>query len=144
MSIPIWALFGFAIWTVLLLLTTVGVYRWSRILTGRVPIREFRADRVEGDDWYKRAMRAHANCVENLPVFGAIVLALYASGTGGPIVDAVSLAILAARVVQSLIHVAFVQTNAAVSFRFAFFLVQIVGFLWLGAILVATAQARVS
>ena len=104
MTIPIWSLLGFAVWTLLLLLTTVGVYRWSRILTGRVPIREFRADQVEGDDWYKRAMRAHANCVENLPVFGAIVFALHASGTGGAFVDGVSLSILAARVAQSLVH----------------------------------------
>jgi len=136
---PIWALLGFATWTLLLLLTTVGVYRWSRILTGRVPIKEFRADRVEGDDFYKRAMRAHANCVENLPVFGAIVLALYASGTGGALVDAVCVAILAARVVQSLIHVGFVQTNTAVSCRFAFFLVQIAGFLWLAGAIAARA-----
>ena len=70
-------LLGFATWTLLLLMATVGVYRWSRILTGRVEVRNFRADQVEGEDWYKRAMRAHANCVENLPVFGAIVFALY-------------------------------------------------------------------
>jgi len=139
MTTPVWALLGFATWTVLLLLATVGVYRWSRILTGRVPIREFRADRVEGDDFYKRAMRAHANCVENLPVFGAIVLALYASGIHSPVADGVSLAILAARVVQSLIHVSFVQTNIAVSVRFAFFTVQIAGFLWLTGIVVASA-----
>ena len=76
MTVPVWMLVGFAAWTVLLLLTTVGAYRWSRILTGRVAIRNFRADQIEGADWYKRAMRAHANCVENLPVFGAIVFAL--------------------------------------------------------------------
>jgi hypothetical protein len=40
-------LVGFVTWTVLLLLATVGVYRWSRILTGRVPIGSFRADQVE-------------------------------------------------------------------------------------------------
>jgi len=137
MTTPLWALLGFATWTVILLLGTVGVYRWSRILTGRVPIREFRADQVEGDDWYKRAMRAHANCVENLPVFGAIVLALYASGVDGPTVDAVSTAILAARVMQSLVHVGLVQTNTAVSVRFVFFFVQIIGFLWLIGIIVS-------
>ena len=37
MTVPLWMLLGFAAWTVLLLLSTVGVYRWSRILTGRVP-----------------------------------------------------------------------------------------------------------
>ena len=137
MTVPVWALLGFAIWTVVLLLATVGVYRWSRILTGRVPIREFRADQIEGDDWYRRAMRAHANCIENLPVFGAIVVALQVSGVGGATVNSVSVAVLVARVIQSLVHVCFVQTNTIVSVRFAFFFVQIVGFLWLAAIVVA-------
>ena len=137
MTIPIWTLVGFALWTLLLLFSTVGVYRWSRILTGRVPISEFRADHVDGEDWYRRAMRAHANCVENLPVFGTIVFALYASGVGGTTVDALCIGILGARVVQSLIHVSVVQTDAVVSVRFAFFLLQAVGFLWLTAILVA-------
>jgi uncharacterized MAPEG superfamily protein len=140
MSIPVWALLGFAAWTVLLLLATVGVYRWSRILTGRVPIRDFRADRVEGDDFYKRAMRAHANCIENLPVFGAIVLALYASGTKSATADALSLAILAARVAQSLVHVGFEQTNPVVSVRFSFFFVQVAGFVWLIALVVSHAR----
>ena len=82
MTLPVWMLVGFAAWTVLLLVATVGVYRWSRILTGRVAIREFRADQIEGAEWYKRAMRAHANCVEKLPVFGAIVLGLYVGNVG--------------------------------------------------------------
>lgn len=134
--VPVLALLGFAVWTVFLLLVTVGVYRWSRILSGRTPIREFRADQVEGTDFYKRAMRAHANCVENLPVFGAIVLALQASGTSGALVDRICLAILGARIAQSLVHVSFVQGNTAVSVRFSFFFVQIAGFLWLAGLLV--------
>ena len=139
MTVPLWALLGFAAWTVLLLLSTVGIYRWSRILTGRVPIRDFRADRIEGEDWYRRAMRAHANCIENLPVFGAIVLALYASGIDSTAASVVSIAILAARIAQSLVHVSFEQTNALVSVRFGFFFLQIAGFLWLIAIIVARA-----
>lgn len=139
MPVPVWVLLAFAVWTVLLLFGTVGVYRWSRILTGRVPIREFKADEVEGADWYKRAMRAHANCVENLPVLGAIVLALEVSGTAGRGVDAVALAILAARVAQSLVHVSFVQTNAVVSVRFGFYLVQAVGYLYMAAAIVGHA-----
>ena len=137
MTVPVWALLGFATWTVVLLLTTVGVYRWSRILTGRVAIRDFRADQIEGADWYRRAMRAHANCVENLPVFGAIVLALYVSGIDGAAVNGVSVAILAARVMQSLVHVCLVQTNTVASLRFAFFFVQVAGFLWLIASVVS-------
>lgn len=142
MTVPVWALLGFATWTVVLLLATVGVYRWSRILTGRVAIRDFRADQIDGADWYRRAMRAHANCVENLPVFGAIVLALYVSGIGGATVNRVSVAVLAARVMQSLVHVCLVQTNPVVSVRFAFFFTQIAGFLWLAAIVVSRGWYR--
>lgn len=137
MPLPVWMLLGFAAWTVLLLLATVGIYRWSRILTGRVPISEFRADRVEGDDWYKRAMRAHANCIENLPVFGAIVFALYVGEVDSPTVDGLTVAILAARILQSLVHVCFVQTNTMAAIRFVFFFVQIASFLWLIEIIVA-------
>jgi uncharacterized MAPEG superfamily protein len=105
MTVPIWMLLGFAAWTVCLLLFTVGIYRWSRILTGRVPIRDFLADKVEGEEWYRRAMRAHANCVENLPVFGVIVFALFVSNVGGATANYLSIGILASRVIQSLIHV---------------------------------------
>ena len=137
MTLPVWMLLGFATWTVLLLLVTVGIYRWSRILTGCVPISEFRADQVEGKDWYKRSMRAHANCVENLPVFGAIVFALYAGHIASATVNVLAVAILAARIMQSLVHVCLVQTNTVVSFRFGFFFVQIVSFLWLIAVITA-------
>ena len=129
MTVPMWMLLGFAGWTVVLLLATVGVYRWSRILTGRIPKHGFPADQIEGKDWYRRSMRAHANCIENLPVFGAIVLALYVSGVGGSTVNYLSISVLVARVTQSLIHVCLVQTNAVVAVRFTFFLVQVVSFL---------------
>ena len=135
MTVPVWMLLGFAVWTVILLSATVGVYRWRRILTGRVQIRDFRADQVEGEDWYRRAMRAHANCVENLPVFGAIVLALYAGNVTGIFVNALAVTVLIARIVQSLVHVCFVQTNTVVTIRFGFFSVQVVGFVCLTAIL---------
>lgn len=136
MPIPVWILLAFAVWTILLLFATVGVYRWSRILTGRVPIGEFKADQVEGADWYKRAMRAHANCVENLPVLGAIVLALYISGTSGRSIDAASILIIMARIPHSLVHVCFVQTNAVVTVRFGFYFVQMACYLYLAAAIV--------
>jgi uncharacterized MAPEG superfamily protein len=129
-------LLGFAAWTVLLLMATVGSYRWSRILTGIAPIGSFRTDQVEGADWYQRGTRAHANCIENLPVFGAIVLALQAGNVAGSLVDGLAIAILVARIVQSLVHVCFVQTNTMVSIRFSFFSVQLVAFIWLMAIIV--------
>jgi uncharacterized MAPEG superfamily protein len=67
-------------------------------------------------------MRVHANCIENIPVFGAIVLALYVSGVGDSTVNLLSIGVLAARVMQSLVHVCLVQINTAVAVRFGFFM----------------------
>lgn len=139
MTVPVWMLLGFATWTLLLLFATVGIYRWTRILTGRIAIRDFRADRVEGEDWYLRSMRAHANCVENLPVFAVIVLALNVAGVGGLTVNFLSISVLIARVAQSLVHVCFVQTNTVAAVRFTFFVVQIASFFALIAIVVRHA-----
>ena len=82
--------------------------------------------------WVRRVDRA----IENLPVFGAIVLALQVGSVVGSLVDALAIAILAARILQSLVHVCFVQTNTMVSIRFSFFSVQLVAFIWLMAIIV--------
>lgn len=139
MTIPVWMLLGFAAWTILLLMFTIGVYRWGLIFAGRAPINGFRAEQPEGADWYKRSMRAHANCVENLPVFGAIVLAFYVSGAGGLVADFASIGILAARVMQSLVHVCLPQTSSVVAARFSFLLVQVVGFFTLIALVVRHA-----
>ena len=126
MTTPVWVLLGFAGWTLLILLLSVGVYRWSHILTGRRAIAEFRADGTDGADWYKRATRAHANCIENLPVYAAIVLAARGAGLDDPLLDALACVLLAARVIQSLVHISFVQTNRVVSVRFSFFFVQFI------------------
>lgn len=139
MTVPVWMLLGFASWTLLLLVFTVGIYRWSRILTARQQIADFPASAAGGADWYVRATRAHANCIENLPVFGAIVFALSASGVSGPLIDALSVSVLAARVLQSLVHVSFVQSNAVVAVRFTLFSVQAASFLALIAIIVRYA-----
>jgi uncharacterized MAPEG superfamily protein len=130
-------LLGFATWTALLLLFTIGIYRWSRIFTGRMPIRNFPADAAGGEEWYRRATRAHANCIENLPVFGAIVFALHVGKVTGTLVDALAVAVLVARIVQSLVHVCFVHTNTIASVRFGFFFVQFVCFFWLIGIIVS-------
>ena len=137
MTAPVWMLLGFATWTALLLLFTVGIYRWGRILTGRVAIRDFPADAAGGEEWYRRATRAHANCIENLPVFGAIVFALHVGNVQGALVDALATTVLVARVFQSLVHISFVHTNTVASWRFAFFFVQFICFFWLIGIIVA-------
>ena len=122
-------------------MATVGVYRWVNILFAKAAIASFRSDQLEGEDWYQRGTRAHANCIENLPVFGAIVYVISAIGLQGPMVDALCIAILAARVCQSPVHVSHVQTDAFVAVRFSFYSVQLVSFL---ALIVMAAMASPS
>lgn len=126
MTVLYGTLLGFALWTLCVLTFTVGVHRWSRILTGRAAIHEFPAHAPTGPDWYRRGTRAHANCIENLPVYGAIVVTASSVGASGLLLDALAVSVLAARVVQSLVHMAFVETPRTVSVRFTFYCVQIV------------------
>jgi uncharacterized MAPEG superfamily protein len=138
MTVPLFCLLGFAVWTHLVLVTTIGVHRWTQVLTGRAPIHAFRADRPEGPSWYRRAMRAHANCVENLPVFGAVVVTATLSGLGAPLLGHLSAATLAARVCQSVVHIVFVETARTVSIRFTFFTVQVFAMLTMAFLIVGT------
>jgi hypothetical protein len=48
MTIPVWVLLLFAGWTLATLLGTVGVYRWSGILTRHAALSDFRADEPYG------------------------------------------------------------------------------------------------
>jgi uncharacterized MAPEG superfamily protein len=134
-TVPLLTLLGFALWTLLVLAATVGVYRWALILTGRAPIHSFRADAANEAPWYQRAMRAHANCVENLPVYGAIVGVASFVGLEEPLLDVLSVAVLAARVCQTLVHVSFAQTDLAVSIRFTFFAVQLCSMFWMAVLI---------
>jgi len=137
MTIPVWVLLGFAAWTLLVLVLTVGAYRWTLILAGRVPIREWRADGQQGADWYRRAMRAHANCVENLPVYGAIVVVIIAAGLHDAWLDRMAILVLAARVAHTVVHVAFEQTNAVAGIRFGFFFTQVLCLLGMVVVILA-------
>jgi uncharacterized MAPEG superfamily protein len=138
MNVPVLVLLGFAAWTLLTLFASVGVYRWSRILTGRASIAEWRADLSQGSDSYQRAMRAHMNCVENLPVYVAIVVALMATGVQSAVIDRLAITMLAARIGQSVVHIALPPTNAATSLRFALFVIQVVSMIVMGVVIAAT------
>jgi len=138
-SIPVLSLLAFAVWTLLLLFGSVGAYRWSRILSGRARLTDFPADAPEGADWYKRAMRAHANCVENLPVFTALVVVILATGSKSPLLDALAVVVVAARVCQSLVHVGLPQSQAVIAVRFSFFLVQALSMLSMAGVVFTRA-----
>ncbi len=138
MTIPVWVLLAFAMWTLLILAATVGVYRWFRILSGRSNFAEWGHYRIEGQDWYKRGLRAHANCVENLPVYGAIVLASVVAGVHSQGLNILAVVMMGARICHTTVHVAFRQTNRAVFFRSMLFNTQWICMIAMG-VLVAMA-----
>src|ERR1700692_588905 len=109
MKIPLWGLLSFAGRTLAVLSATIGVYLWFSILTGRTTIGEWHADPPQAAEWYRRATRAHMNCIENLPVYGAIVVCATAVGAKGNFLDSLALALIAARVCQTIVHIVFAQ-----------------------------------
>src|SRR5215203_4198629 len=136
MKVPAFVLLAFAGWTVLTLFGSIGVYRWSRILSARAAISEWRADAPQGTEWYQRAMRAHMNCVENLPIFGALVVALIAFGVQSSSINTLCIAVLLARMGQTIIHIGAPPTNVWAALRFISFFVQIVCMISIGTIIV--------
>ena len=116
------ALLGYAAWT-LVLLTTLGLWRTSLVMNRKRAANSFAASGEDVEGFARRLTRAHANCYENLPVAGAVLLyAIAADRTA--VTDGLAYIFLAARLLQSLTHLAS-TSNMAVTVRFAFFLVQI-------------------
>ena len=97
------ALVGFALWT-LALVALVFLYRGLRFLQG-TPINHWPRGSKPADDasFVKRVEDAHANCLENLPVFAVIVLAAAAMDKSGS-ANALAPWVLYARIGQSLAH----------------------------------------
>jgi uncharacterized MAPEG superfamily protein len=137
MTFPLWMLLGFAMWTAAVLVFAIGTYRFSLIFTGRAGMASFPADGREGAAWYQRAMRAHANCVENLPLFTVVVFALYAAGIDSIVANGLAATALAARVCQSLVHIATLQTDRVVTVRFSFFFLQLLCFVGIAGVVLA-------
>jgi uncharacterized MAPEG superfamily protein len=133
MRVPVWVLLLFAAWTLLLLFLTVGYFRWSRILTGRATIREWRPDQDQGTDWYRRAMRAHANCLENLPIYTVVVIALLVTEAKSQWLDGLAIILLVARIAQSVLHIGPTQTEFVAAARFCLYAIQIVCMIVMGS-----------
>jgi uncharacterized MAPEG superfamily protein len=142
MTLSLWMLLAFAGWTLAVLLAGVGIYRWSLILTGRAQLVSFPGDAPHGAEAYRRAVRAHANCIESLPVFGAIVLVPAVAHLSPAHFGALAVATVVARVLQSLIHMLLATSNWMVGARFACFLAQVVTMIWMGVMIVQAALGR--
>ena len=73
------ALAGYVGWT-LTLLGVLAVLRSTLTVTGQRAANSFLPDGSDGSPFARRLVRAHANCYENLPIFGCLVLLALATG----------------------------------------------------------------
>lgn len=135
MSPTLYALTGFIAWS-LALLVLMEAIRSHLVLTRKVAPNGFTPDNAALSPFMQRLARAHANCVEGLPIFGGLMLvALVAERTA--VTDALAYVFLAARVLQSLIHLASVS-SLAVTLRFTAFAVQMaIAVYWTWSLLAA-------
>lgn len=116
------ALAGFVAWSLLLLVLMEAIRSWL-VLTRAVPANGFTPDNARLSPFMQRLARAHANCIEGLPVFGGLMLVAVVAGKAA-VTDPLAHALLAARIVQSTIHLSSLSV-AAVTLRFCAFAVQL-------------------
>jgi len=128
------ALIGFIAWT-LLLLVLMEAIRTQLVLRRKVPANGFTPDNAGISPFMQRLARAHANCLEGLPVFGGLLLVAITTGRSS-VTDPLAYAFLACRVFQSLVHLASVRPTA-VTVRFTAFAAQMgIGAYWVFRLLV--------
>jgi uncharacterized MAPEG superfamily protein len=123
MTTPLFALMGFVFWTVFIVLA-IGVVRVAQVASGKTAVNGFPSGQPHGSDTYWRMNRAHMNCVENLPLFAAVVLTGHVTGLTEGTFATLSEVYVVGRMLQSLIHVAS-GSAMAVNLRFTCFVVQV-------------------
>lgn len=121
MSTTLLALLGFLSWT-LFLLVLMEVIRTKLVLTKEVAANGFTPANAGLSPFMQRLARVHANCLEGLVLFGGFMLLAVVAGKAH-VTDPLAYALLAARIVQSSIHLAS-TSPLAVTARFTAFAVQ--------------------
>jgi uncharacterized MAPEG superfamily protein len=128
MSATAYALTAFISWA-LGLLIVMEVIRTYLVISGKVAANGFTPDNAGLSPFMQRLARAHANCIEGLPIFGGLLgVAIIISKTD--VTNPLAYTLLGARIVQSSIHLVS-TTQVAVSLRFTAFAVQmVIGAYW--------------
>lgn len=122
------ALMGFITWA-LLLLVLMETLRTKLVFQGKVAANGFAPDNAGLSPFMQRLARAHANCVEGLPIFGGLLLVAIVTDKA-PLTDSLAYLFLGCRVFQSLVHLASLSPTA-VTIRFTAFAVQMgIGLYW--------------
>ena len=128
---PLTILILLALWAMALAFVLVGA-RAQVVAGGSRAANGFPANEA-GAEFHHRAARAHANMMENLGLFAAVILGGIALGVTSPTFALLANIVLAARITQSLVHLASVSA-AAVQLRALFYAVQIVCLIWMAVI----------
>jgi hypothetical protein len=109
-------------WTLALLVLMEAIRTW-KVLAERFPSNQFRIDNTNLSPFMQRLARAHANCLEGLPMSGGLLLVAMVSARHD-LTDPLAPWLVAARVAQSTIHLCSTSV-LAVNARFGFFAVQL-------------------
>ena len=121
MSTTLFSLTLFIAWA-LFLLVWMEIIRSKLVLTKALPANGFQPDNANLSPFMQRLARAHANCIEGLPLFGGLMLVAEVAGKTG-ITDPLAMVFFGARIAQSAIHLVSVSA-AAVTLRFTAFAIQ--------------------
>jgi uncharacterized MAPEG superfamily protein len=96
------ALCLFAGWT-LLLVVSLALFRGAFSSSAGKALNTFSPDGTDVGGIGQRLTRAHLNCVETLPVVGAVILAAAVAGRSA-VTDPLAMPLLYARLGQSAVH----------------------------------------
>jgi uncharacterized MAPEG superfamily protein len=102
MTVPLWCLLALVVWIVWLVVA-LTVVRFGHLSSGGA-VRDFGVPDDRRLIW--RLYRAHQNALENVPLFGLVVLVITVRGVTGTAVDVLAIVYAAARIAHTLVHVA--------------------------------------
>lgn len=133
MSTSAYVLTLFIAWA-LFLLVLMEIVRSYLVISGRVRSNQFTPGNSNLSPFMQRLARAHANCIESIPVIGGLLVVAIATGQT-KITDSLAPWLLLARIAQSSVHMASLSV-AAVNIRFTFFAAQVaIAVYWAWALL---------
>jgi uncharacterized MAPEG superfamily protein len=122
MTATLTALTLFIAWAIGLL-WVMELLRVKLVATKSVAPNAFLPDNSNLSPFMQRLARAHANCIESLPLLGGLMIVAVVAGKSD-VTDSLAYVLVAARMVQSTAHLAALSV-IAVNIRFLAFLVQL-------------------
>ena len=103
-SVSATVLVSLAAWT-LFLVILMEILRARLIMMKAIAANEFKPDNSNLSPFMQRLARAHANCVESVPIFGMLLITALLTNRAG-VTNPLAPWLFAARLVQSCVHLA--------------------------------------